>query len=165
MVCFLNIPNIINIIGNDFFSLKIVNSGGDSDENDDNESDDDDDGDDESNGVIFETHISVRHIDLNEIHEEGLIDCLQTIFPKSSTINRELPTALGGGFHRVLRFPPLPTTGLSRISHTLHKCDEKRISEFQPSTILNGSIDVFFGTFRSVRRVVYNTHPEAVTSW
>ena len=158
MVCFLNIPNIINIIGNDFFSLKIVNSGGDGDENDENDSDDDDDGDKESNGVIFETHISVRHIDLNEIHEKGLIDCLQTIY-------RELPTALGGGFHRVLRFPPLPTTSLSRISHTLHKCDEKRISKFQPSTILNGSIDVFFGTIRSVRRVVYNTHPEAVTSW
>ena len=32
---------------------------------------------------------------------------------------------LGGGFRRVLWFPPLSTTGFSRISHNWHKCDEK----------------------------------------
>ena len=31
---------------------------------------------------------------------------------------------LGGGFRRVLRFPPQLTTGQSRISHNWHKCDE-----------------------------------------
>ena len=49
---------------------------------------------------------------------------------------RKLPvTGLGSGFCQVLHFPPLFTTGLSRISHKWHKCDEKRalcILELEP---------------------------------
>ena len=33
---------------------------------------------------------------------------------------------LGGGFRRVLRFPPPHTTGWSQTSHIWHKCDEKQ---------------------------------------
>ena len=36
---------------------------------------------------------------------------------------------LGGGFRRVVRFPPLLRTDFSRISHNFHKCDEKKIKK------------------------------------
>ena len=38
---------------------------------------------------------------------------------------------LGGGFCRVLRFPPLLTTGWSQISHNWHKCDKQQNCKFQ----------------------------------
>ena len=38
---------------------------------------------------------------------------------------------LGGGFRRVLRFPPLLTTGYSQISHDWHKCDVKTKFKFK----------------------------------
>ena len=45
---------------------------------------------------------------------------------------------LGGGFCRVLRFPPLLTTGWSQIRHNWHKFDEKQNSKF-PVTVIRSS--------------------------
>ena len=53
------------------------------------------------------------------------------IWPTCEKVASEL--GLGGGFRRVLRFPPLLTTGKSRISHNWHNCYKNKIpnSKFQ----------------------------------